>query len=325
MIHGGRLRDAREAYGDPAPWLDLSTGINPHCWPGAQAVDVDWRALPDEQDLADLERIAADYFGVAAVHVCAVPGTEIALRLLDHLGLPGSPRHLEPSYRTHAQALSNSVAIAREDISTVAADGGTILLANPNNPDGHILPTDTLIETAQSLAASGGWLIVDEAFADTDPAMSVSARVNDQLPLLVLRSFGKFFGLAGVRLGFAIGPQPLIATLRGKLGSWPVSTAALRIGSAAYRDAEWIAAMRATLISEAAALDRMLEANGFRVMGDCPLFRLIEVEDADALFDRLARQAILTRPFDYDPRWLRFGLPGSADALDRLDRALSLG
>lgn len=321
-VHGGKLGQARAFFPQaPEPWLDLSTGINPHPWPGAGAIEVDWRMLPDDDELAALEAAAADYFGVAARHVCALPGTEMGLRLLGHLLLPRFACHVAPGYRTHEEAIANSLAIAADDVPAMAARGAAVLLANPNNPDGRIVPPAFL----RNVAASGGWLIVDESFADTAPAISVARYIADDLSLLVLRSFGKFFGLAGVRLGFAIGSVDMLGLIRRQIGHWPVSTAAIRIGTAAYRDTAWIRAMREILISEAAALDEVLRRHGFDPVGDCPLFRLIETEDAAALFDRLARAAILTRPFDHDPRWLRVGLPGGVEALDRLDRALADG
>ena len=181
---------------------------------------------------------------------------------------------------------------------------------------------DTLLDQR---AASPHWLMIDEAFADADPGLSMAARVRDDRRLLVFRSFGKFFGLAGVRLGFVLGPSDALAQLRSRLGSWPVSSAALAIGAAAYADTRWIAATRERLDGEAAALDVVLRRHGLAPQGTCPLFRLVVVADAHRLFERLARQAILTRPFEYQPTWLRIGLPGSPDALARLDAALDRG
>jgi cobalamin biosynthetic protein CobC len=325
-FHGGRLSAARETYGHSAEaWLDLSTGINPHAWPGAQDIAVDWRSLPDEQELAELEGAAVAAFGTEAAHVCALPGSEVGLRLLPHLTSISGALHVAPAYRTHAEVASECVEFDTKLLSDAAAQGRSILLANPNNPDGRVVAPEILIHLAQRLAGSQGWLVVDEAFAEARPEMSVIPHVRGGLPLLVLRSFGKFFGLAGLRLGFVVGPPEIIARFRRMLGSWPVSTAAQRIGTAAYRDSAWIADMRVTLTADAAALDAVLARHGFRPVGDCPLFRLIETGDAPALFDRLARRAILTRPFDYNPRWLRLGLPGGPEALDRLDKALAQG
>lgn len=319
-IHGGRLSAARAAYPHaPAPWLDLSTGINPHAWDTEQVGQIDWRALPDEPARAALEAAAAEHLGVAADRVCAVPGTEIGLRLLATMGLPAPHFHVEPGYGTHSEALDGSQPI-EADALPAATRGGTVLLANPNNPDGRTLPPATLLELAR-----GRWLIVDEAFADACPDASVLPCLNGSEPVIVLRSFGKFFGLAGLRLGFMIAPPAQMKALRIRLGSWPLSTAAIAIGTAAYRDRNWIVATRNRLAGEAQALDAVLRRHGITPTGDCPLFRLAISEDANRIFERLAQRGILTRPFAYAPTWLRFGLQGNETALARLDRALADG
>ena len=313
--HGGQLERAREAFGDGGePWIDLSTGINPQPWPGIERLTIDWARLPDADALSDLEAAAARYFGADPACVLAIPGTEIGLRMLGAY-LPRPVRYLWPSYSSHAE-------IAPEAVAADAADAGagTLILANPNNPDGRVTPVAAL--RAQMAT---GWLVVDEAFADADPRYSLASEVREGAPLIVLRSFGKFFGLAGVRLGFLLAPPRLIADFRAQLGAWPVSAAAIAIGTAAYRDAAWIEAQRVRLKGASAALDRLLETHGHAPIGACPLFRLIETGDAQALFERLARRSILTRPFGYDARWLRIGLPADADALARLDSALADG
>lgn len=320
--HGGGLVAAKARYGaGREPWLDLSTGINPHPWPGANAVWVDWERLPEEQCLRELEVAAAAHFGCDPELVCAVPGTEVGLRLIGPL-LLGPAFHAVPSYRTHAGMIAGSKAVSAERWHD--ADGATLVLANPNNPDGRLLDPGTL---GKLLARRGtdGWLVMDEAFVDCHPGASIASWVSNDARLLVFRSFGKFFGLAGVRLGFVLGPRRLLAALRERLGAWPLSAAAIAIGAAAYRDHRWIAAMLEQLAAEAAALDAMLARQGFAATGASPLFRLIETDEATALFERLARRAILTRPFDGMPRWLRVGLPRDAAGLDQLERALGDG
>ncbi|MEN3748182.1 aminotransferase class I/II-fold pyridoxal phosphate-dependent enzyme [Sphingomonas sp. HF-S3] len=319
--HGGGIDAARRAFGEgDAPWIDLSTGINPHPWPGVEALTIDWCSLPGRDALADLEAAAAAYFGVDPRHVCAVPGTEIGLRLAGSL-VGGSARYVAPTYRTHGEMVPGARPIAPE---ALAGECGTLILANPNNPDGYIRPRDALTALLDARAPDG-WLMLDEAFADTDPALSLTDQIADDRRLLIFRSFGKFFGLAGVRLGFVLGPAAILERLRGALGAWPVSAAAIAIGAAAYRDSGWIQAMRCRLPAEAAALDAVLARHGHVATGGSPLFRLIEVDDGIALFERLARHAILTRPFAEQPRWLRIGLPADGAALDRLDAALADG
>ncbi|MFV0624893.1 aminotransferase class I/II-fold pyridoxal phosphate-dependent enzyme [Sphingomonas sp. ac-8] len=322
MVHGGDLDEAARCFPDaPRPWLDLSTGINPVAWEPAAMPDIDLRALPSAAARAALEAAAAQAFGAETVAITALPGSELGLRLLAGLGLPAPVRVVTPGYRTHGEALPGAAAIPAEAIDTVA--DGTLLLANPNNPDGRLLAPERLLAIARRLGERGGVLVVDEAFADSVPDASLLPHLTTGDRVLVFRSFGKFFGLAGVRLGFACGAPDLVATLRDRLGSWPVSAAALAIGTAAYRDAAWIEAARRDLAGRCAALDRVLRAHGLTPLGACPLFRLIETADAGILFAMLARHGILTRPFDYAPRWLRLGVPANAAALDRLDRALS--
>jgi cobalamin biosynthetic protein CobC len=315
--HGGGLTAARAHFGEgDRPWIDLSTGINPHGWP-VPPMAIDWAHLPDERDLRRLEIAAAHHFGVAPDHLCAVPGTEIGLRIVGSL-LTGPAFHLVPSYRTHGEMLAGSRPLSIDMIDS--ADGATLILANPNNPDGRLFDTATLWDI---FARRGeGWLLVDEAFADTHPDVSMAAEVRADRRLLLFRSFGKFFGLAGVRLGFILGPPDFLVRVRDRLGAWPLSAPAIAIGTAAYGDRDWTNAMRSRLIAEAAELDACLHRAGLIPSGACPLFRLVEVDDAHLLFDSLACRSILTRPFADNPRWLRVGLPPDAQARDRLEKAL---
>lgn len=308
--HGGGIEAARAHFGG-GDWLDLSTGINPHAWPGANSIIPDWHRLPEANQLNTLEEAAASYFGTSAEHVCALPGTEIGLRLIDTI-LPGPAHYLAPSYRTHAAIFNGSAA---EEFDGAR---GTLILANPNNPDGRLIAPG-------ALQAYPDWLIVDEAFADCDPSHSIASSICDDGRRIIFRSFGKFFGLAGLRLGFVIAPTPIIAQFRTRLGAWPVSAAGLAIGAAAYRDAAWIAAIRQKLALDRRALDAVLARHGLVAKGACPLFCLVETPRAAEVFELLARQAILTRPFDYAPHWIRFGLPGDKLAFDRLDEALARG
>jgi cobalamin biosynthetic protein CobC len=316
--HGGRLAAAETAWPDaPRPWLDLSTGINPNPWPVERAGPIDWHRLPDDGALAALEAAAAAYFGVPADWVCALPGSEIGLRLLALERWPGPVHVQSPGYRTHAEAFPEARPVAASVLEE--AEGGTVLLANPSNPDGVLHDPAVLA----AMAARGVKPIVDEAFADTRPEASLLS--SEMKGAIVLRSFGKMFGLAGVRLGFAVAEPGRLVALRTRLGSWPVSAAAIAIGTAAYRDAAWIAETRTRLADASDRLDAVLRRHGLAPEGASPLFRLVRTGRAAALFERLARRGILTRPFDYAPDWLRMGLPADAPGLDRLDRALADG
>lgn len=315
--HGGRLGAARTLYPDaPAPWLDLSTGVNPWPYPVAALAHEAWSRLPDPDAVRALERAAAAAFGVEdPARVAAAPGSEALIRRLPSL-LPA--RRIGVSARTyggHAEAWCLAGATCLSD------DAGAVdlrVLVNPNNPDGLALSRD------QILGLTEGLLIVDEAFADIDPALSVSpmAGAPGHERLIVLRSFGKFYGLAGVRLGFLVGEPALASRVRQALGDWPVSGPAITVGLAAYADTTWAARTRRRLIQDAARLDALLHGAGFEVVGGTTLFRLARAADASRRFDVLARAGILTRPFPWDEALIRFGLPGPEPDWLRLANAL---
>ena len=322
--HGGRVAAAQVAFPDvPLPWIDLSTGLNPDSYP-TMGVHIDWASLPDEGQLVELERAAAAAFGLCGVRPCAVPGTEIGLRLLAGFDLPGPIRIVSPAYGSYRDAWPDALLIDAAAVDRIATEPGTLVLANPNNPDGLVRDAPEMADLARRVASAGGTLVVDEAFADATPGASLLPHFAELDPdhLIILRSFGKFFGLGGVRLGFVICDEARMRLLRHRLGSWPVSTAAIVIGSAAYRDHGWAGNARRRLASAVERLDGLLDRHGLITAGDCPLFRLVTLPDAVDLFARLANRGILTRPFDYAPTWLRFGLPGSEEGWARLDAAL---
>ena len=316
VTHGGRLDEACAHFGGhPADWLDLSTGINPNPWTGAETIRPDWRALPDARALKRLEEAAAAHFETDPALCCAVPGSEAGLRALGRiLGLPARPIAL--TYGTYAKVFASP--------PPDHAGPTALVVTNPNNPDGRLSLREDLMSALERQQHGGGWLIADEAFADCHPDASVADLVANDRNLAVTRSFGKFFGLAGVRLGFVLAPEPLLADLRKLQGDWPVCSAALVFGNAAYTDRDWIAATLASLPERGAKLDAVLARHGLRATGACPLFRLATAPDAADLFATLARTHILTRPFAGYPHLLRFGLPADDAQLARLDAALAL-
>ncbi len=312
-LHGGRLDLARATFPNTADWIDLSTGISPWAFPAA--VDAcSLQRLPEPAALAALEAAAAATFGTDPVATIAVPGSDIGLRLIARLLAAKSPAVLGPGYSGHLAMWANPHRITK----ITAGVHDALVLARPNNPDGAIADCDQLAATAADLATRNGWLIVDEAFADPDASLAAKRWPN----LVVLRSFGKFFGLAGLRLGFVITPPPLASALRRLLGDWPVSGPAITIATAAYLDRDWHAAQHDRLTNAAARLDALLTASGLAIAGGTTCFRLVETPDAPALFRHLAHHAILTRPFADNAHRLRIGLPASPAAATRLCHAL---
>ncbi len=331
--HGGRLGAAREEFPQaPQPWIDLSTGINPRSYPAPRARGVLLNRLPDTAELARLESVAAAAFGVAeASRVVAVGGTEPALRMLPLLVPLQSAVVAGPTYGSHADAWTRSgveVRLAADSaLEQSIGDRSALIVVNPNNPDGRILPRERLLELHARSAGRGGILIVDEAFAEVTPGSSVAdiAGTPAAPAMIVLRSFGKFFGLAGLRLGFLVCAADLAARVRGFIGDWPVSIDALLAGLAAYPDPDWADATRATLRRDAAKLDALLIRHGFEIAGGTSLYRLARAGDASAWFRKLALAGVLTRPFAHDASLLRFGLPGGQESWVRLRRALGGG
>ena len=330
--HGGDVAGAAARYGrPPADWLDLSTGINPWPYPLPALAPDAWTRLPQGDDEAALAAAARTAYSVdPAAELVAAPGTQAILQWLPRLIAPDAVGVVVPTYGEHAdqwRAAGHGVADLPDLTTAEAFAGGggarVVALGQPNNPDGRHWPPPRLRTLADRLAAGGGWLVVDEAFADTMPAVSVAGAAG-RPGLLVLRSFGKFFGLAGLRLGFAIGPAEPSDRLRAALGPWAVSGPALAIGAAALADRDWQAATRTRLEAAAARLDNLLAAAGCRPLGGTPLFRLVETADAAGLADTLARAGILVRRFADRPHRLRFGLPGAEPDWRRLATALGL-
>ena len=294
----------------PKPWLDLSTGISPWAYPVDELDLADWQNLPSTDDLAELEMAAANAFGgVSPDQIVAVPGTDFAIRLLaqllpaDRIGIAG------PTYSGYQSAWPEA-----KTLSFAKARGADLLVcANPNNPDGTLIPRAQL-QRLRNLR------IIDEAFADAVPAQSLLPHRNGAI---VLRSFGKFYGLAGLRLGFVVADRPFAKQVRERLGDWPISGPALTIGTKAYRDTEWQYAQRARLNTASDQLMAMLTDADLAIVGGTPLFQLARHPAASALFTHLAEVGILTRPFAGQSDWLRFGIPGSDADFDRLAAAFS--
>jgi cobalamin biosynthetic protein CobC len=317
MRHGGDLGEAIAAAGESSrAWLDLSTGINPHAYPVPPLAPEVWARLPQSAALDNLIGAARAAYGVPPhVAIAAAPGTQALIQLMPRLFRGESAAIVGPTYGEHGAVWEHAARqVAAPD---EAGDAAILIVVNPNNPDGRITAPAEVTAAARGRRLT----IVDEAFADCAPHASVIPQLGDE-PILVLRSFGKMYGLAGLRLGFVLGLKRLVAPVAEALGPWAVSGPALAIGAAALRDEDWRTAMRGRLRAEAEALDALLSRRGLRVVGGSPLFRLVEDERAWALHAALAREAVWTRIFDYRRDWMRIGLPG-ADHVQRFEAALA--
>src|ERR1700722_16912428 len=322
--YGGALEVARRvAPSAPEPWIDLSTGINPHAYPLPDLELEAWSRLPERGALARLEAAAAQRYGADPARTVAGPGSQALIQALSHILPRGAVGALGPTYGGFASAFAAAGARtveARRLEEMQSAD--VAIVVNPNNPDGRITPRAALLDLHARLARRRGVLIVVEAFADFAAEGESLAPSLRATRAVVLRSFGKAYGLAGLRLGFALASPDRVPSLWAALGPWPVSGPAIAIGIPALADSGWLEAMRGRLRSDAARLDALLQGADWRIIGGTSLFRLAARADARAAFGQLLATGILARPFADAPDRLRFGIPGDENAWERLTTVL---
>jgi len=319
LEHGGNLDLALQRFGGQLEdWIDLSTGINRQPYPLPRLSPRDWRALPSRSETDALHEAALQAYGTRA-SIVALAGAQAAIQLLPRLSSPGQARLLSPSYNEYAPVLR----AAGWDVADVAdlkslAGADLAVVVNPNNPDGRRHEPGELL----ALLSRVGRLVVDESFADATPELSLAPEAG-RSGLLILRSFGKFYGLAGVRLGFALGNAADIDLLAAQTGPWPVSGVAIAIGRRALLDRDWAIKTSARLDRDSRRLDALIQSQGWTLVGGTALFRLYDTGVARATQARLATAHIWSRIFGERPAWLRLGLPGDETEWARLAAALA--
>ena len=324
LEHGGRLRAAAALYDIPLEnWLDLSTGINPNPWPVPPLPPSCWQRLPEAED--GLEAAAAAYY--SNPNLLPVAGSQAAIQVLPTLLPRAVVACLSPLYAEHPQAwqraghrlrfLQNAM-LPR----ALAAATPYVLLCNPNNPTAEHHPHTVAVDAANQLKKRGGWLIVDEAFMDPTPAGSLAplAGTAEAPNLIVLRSLGKFFGLAGARVGFVLAAPDILQRMTESLGPWTVSGPAREVARLALQDQDWQNAARDQLSAATLRLKNLLQ--GLGEIKSTDLFVTLTSPQAEELHLFLAKRGILTRIFEQQPL-LRFGLPGAETEWQRLSQALN--
>ncbi|UVD58883.1 threonine-phosphate decarboxylase CobD [Rhizobium sp. Pop5] len=338
IAHGGGVTMAAAAFGGrPEDWLDLSTGINP-CPVALPEIPARvWHRLPDRHLIEAASRAARDYYGCGTILPLPVPGTQSVIQLLPRLIAPAG--HVAardhgvavtdnriavvfPTYGEYARAFASAgfAVDAVGDIATIGERHRLAVVVNPNNPDGRTWPVEMLIALHDRMKSQNGLLVVDEAFCDADPALSLAARADELSNLVIFRSFGKFFGLAGLRLGFAIARGDILERFEEWLGPWAVSGPALSLADSLLN--QDMTAIRHRISERSAALHGVLSDADLRISGGTALFTLVADGRAGDIYTHLCRHHILVRKFDYAPDWLRFGLAPDAAADRRLREAL---
>lgn len=325
--HGGNLDWAIHHYGG-TDWIDLSTGINPVPYPVGDIPARSWEVLPTRSDMAGLSAAAQAAYRTGA-QVVPLAGAQSAIQLVPYLREIGEARILEPTYNEHAAALRH----AGWPVQEISDNGGgpaarlaqlegadLAVVVNPNNPDGSRYRPKELL----ALADKVGLLVVDESFGDPEPELSIAPQVTeDTQNIVVMRSFGKFYGLAGVRLGFAVTGSEMAETLRGMAGPWPVPGPAIAIATRALADQAWHSETCIRLREDAARLDALAAQAGWRLVGGSPLFRTYSTPNAEEAQRHLAERQIWSRIFPWSPDWIRLGLPAGAAQWARLQETLA--
>lgn len=320
LEHGGKLREAAQKYGRE-DWLDLSTGINPMHYPVPVLASDAWHRLPEEDPA--LAEAAQRYY--RAPRMLPVAGTQAAIQALPRLRTPSSVSIAAPSYAEHAHHWSQhghtAIEVAYGALEDAVALSDVVVICNPNNPTGARVPRADLLRWAEALHERGGWLVVDEAFADTDNANSIAPE-SDRPGIIVLRSVGKFFGLAGLRLGFVAAAPEILGGLAELIGPWSVSGPAQQIGRAALNDECWQYEMRNFLACAGDRLRVLLARYGIQSRGTA-LFQWWPEAQAEAFHEYMARRGIWVRLFRSKARGIRLGLPPDEEGWQRLESALN--
>lgn len=325
-VHGGDLKSAmalaREfgfEAGDLSSWIDLSTGINPRPYPVPQLDPTLWHELPNLDLQQKLIDAAAKYYQAPSPHyLLAASGSALLIQLLPNLFEGETVSIVSPTYGDHAAAWARGSGACSLIESADDHGEGILVLTNPNNPDGRRYSARELQTLVEKQTRAGSWLIVDEAFADLTCGDEPTTALVDDYNVIILKSIGKFFGLAGARLGFLVAPPAIIQKMEMQLGSWPVSGPALEIGFQALSNVQWQNEAREFLKKQTEAVLAIFKQANITVVGGTDLFTLVDQSAKPMLFKELLRAQIYVRSFDYNTDWLRIGLPANDGEFARL-------
>jgi len=321
LKHGGRLREAAEHYQIPlSDWIDLSTGINPNGYPIPNIPSALWQRLPEDQD--DLIATAQRYYQCASL--LAVAGSQAAIQSLPLLRPQGKVGFIQPSYAEHAYAWKKAghhiINLEPDTINQHIKQLNVLVLVNPNNPSAQIFTHEQCLSWLAQLNTHNGWLIIDEAFIDATPELSLS-HLAPLKGLIILRSIGKFFGLAGIRSGFVLAEPAILNELAEHLGPWTISNPSRFMTQHALQNTSWQQTTRGNINKQSLRLQQLLQQYQLAITGSNPLFQWIKTQQASHIHQQLAQQAVFTRLFTH-PSSIRFGLPANELEWTHLEKAL---
>lgn len=329
--HGGNLQQAMDRYGgEPSEWLDLSSAINADAWPIPPIPDTVWHHLP--QASRSWPTVCRRYYGSTYPYdgrLCA--GSQAVIMALPRTLQPCTVWLLAGSYGEHAyhwqQAGHTVIEWSLPELyqalqQPLAHWPDVLLLVNPDNPSGHRYPMEQLRYWQQGLQARGGWLLLDEAFMDCTPEHSWLQHATDEAAdnVIVLRSLGKFFGLAGARLGVVFAGPQLQQALDILLGPWPLTGASQWLVERVLDDRAWQCSQRQRLLVQQQRAQTVFSS--WPVLTIHPLFVTLDSAEVLRWHQAFAQQRIWTRVFPQQQR-LRLGLPSNELAWQRLQQTLN--
>ena len=333
LNHGGNLQQASEIYGvSMDAWLDMSTGISPWSYPVDDLPSNVWRDLPPSND--ELIATAKKYYQIDEQNVVVSPGSQLSIRLLPQLFAKSKVALPVLGYQEHAlswKLAGHQLCFYQnvEELIQLIEDGKVdhAVVINPNNPSCEKTTKEKLSYISNSIK---GVLLVDEAFMDfyqTAPSQIPESSFGSAISLnaenvIVVRSIGKFFGLAGLRLGFVIGLHPVLQKLQTLFQPWAINHASMLISRQALADTQWQEQQRLKIKAGAKQLEPLL-------FSLCQDFQELRIEntalfcsvfaqsiDVQKLHKQLAMLGVWTRMSNPDDKqaWLRFGLVGDMES-----------
>ena len=316
--HGGDIDLAIKKYGgEREDWIDLSTGINGTSYPWQQSIKFELRNLPSNKLLVNLERAASAAYKVAEnTETAAVSGAQQIISLLPIcLKSYNSVAILGPTYNEYEKAFKSS-GIKAQTVSEVSklSSSDIAIIVNPNNPTGKVIAEEILDDLSKKVRI----LIIDESFKTFS-----SRRIQKFENVIQINSLGKFFGLAGVRLGFVSGPSDFIKSVRRMLGPWPISSIAAEIGTIALNDNTWISEMEKILLEGSNVLHKACSTKNWKLVGKTNLFHTYATSSSLEVEKQFAAHYIWIRTFDYSETWVRLGIPTSKYEWTRVRQALN--
>jgi len=334
IIHGGQLSKVAKQFGIPEQeWLDLSTGIAPFSYAIPAISEKIWQDLPTISP--SLIRAAQQYY--QAKFCWPVAGSQQLIEKLPSLWNDknsaiesGKKQHAylpKVGYKEHQRAWSLAgyqIHFYQDALPDNIEKNSIVVVINPNNPLTDTFSIQQLTQLKAHCQQQKALLIIDEAFADIFPSEfsfvphltnynennndSANDNENESDDLIVLRSFGKFFGLAGIRIGFACTTEIWRDIIKESIGPWSINGPALFIAEQALQDTQWQIEQSLRLEKYSKKLQELLKLHlpNASIKANA-LFITVFLDNAASVYEKLCQQGVYVRLTD-EQNALRFGV-----------------